>query len=120
MKEGVPQGGTLSPLLANIYLHYALDLWFEKIVKKKSRGEAYITRFADDSVACFQYKDDAEIYYEELKVRLGKFKLEIAEDKTKIIEFGRFAERDAIRKRKGKPDTFDFLGFTHYCGVSNQ
>lgn len=117
-EEGVPQGGTLSPLLANIYLHYSLDLWFEKKVKKKSRGEAYITRFADDSVACFQYKEDAEIYYEELKVRLGKFKLEIAVEKTKIIEFGRFAERDAIRKGKGKPDTFDFLGFTHYCGRS--
>lgn len=117
---GVPQGGTISPLLGNIYLHYVLDLWFEKVVKKHCKGECYLTRYADDSVACFQYKEDAQRYYEALKKRLGKFKLSVAEEKTRIIRFGRFAERDCKREGKGKPETFDFLGFTHYCGKSRK
>lgn len=118
--EGVPQGGTISPLIGNIYLHYVLDLWFEKVVKKHCKGECYLTCYADDSVACFQYKEDAERYYEALKKRLGKFKLSVAEERTKIIRFGRFAERDCKRQGKGKPETFDFLGFTHYCGKSRK
>lgn len=112
--EGTPQGGVISPILANIYLHYALDLWFEKVIKKRSRGEAYIIRYADDFVCCFQHKEDAEAFYQSLKERLGKFKLEIAAEKTRIIEFG----RKAGRNNNNKPDTFDFLGFTHYCGKS--
>jgi RNA-directed DNA polymerase len=105
-EEGVPQGGSLSPLIANIYLHYVLDLWFVKMVSKYSKGEAYITRFADNSVACFQYKEDAENYYEALKIRLAKFGLEVADEKTRIIEFGRFAERNAKRRGERNPETF--------------
>lgn len=114
---GTPQGGLISPILANIYLHYTLDIWFEKIVKKQLRGEAHLVRYADDFVCCFQYRDDAEKFYAELKERLAKFKLEVAAEKSKIIEFGRFAE-PTLSKRGLRPDTFDFLGFTHYCGKS--
>ncbi|MDO0826042.1 group II intron reverse transcriptase/maturase [Desulfosporosinus nitroreducens] len=118
--EGVPQGGSLSPLLGNVYLHYTLDLWFSKVVVKHCRGEAYLTRFADDTVACFQYQRDAQRFYDALKRRLGKFNLEIAQEKTRIIEFGRYAERDIKRRGGRKPETFDFLGFTHYCGRSRK
>jgi hypothetical protein len=113
--KGTPQGGVISPLLANIYLHYVLDLWFAIVVKKKCRGEAQIVRYCDDFVCCFQYRDDAEWFYGALKERLAKFGLEIAEEKSKIIQFGRFAEADCLKQGKRKPDTFDFLGFTHYC-----
>lgn len=113
--KGTPQGGIISPILANVYLHYVLDLWFEKIIRKRSRGQAYMVRYADDFVCCFQYRSDAEAFYSSLNERLQKFKLEVAEDKTKIITFGRFAEEDTKRKGGGKPPTFDFLGFTHYC-----
>lgn len=116
---GTPQGGLISPILANVYLHYALDLWFEKVVKKGSIGEAYMVRFADDFVCCFQYRDDAERFYAALVERLAKFKLEIAGEKSKIIEFGRFAETN-LDKRGQKPDKFDFLGFAHYCGKSKK
>ena len=113
-ETGTPQGGVLSPLLANVYLHYVLDLWFEKVVKKRSKGEAYLFRYADDFVACFQYKSDAENYLRSLKERLEKFNLELEMSKTKMLEFGRFAGQRA--KGHDKPATFDFLGFTHYCG----
>ncbi|MEC0093152.1 reverse transcriptase domain-containing protein [Paenibacillus macquariensis] len=119
-EEGVPQGGSLSPLLANIYLHYTLDLWFTKAVKKHCQGEAYIVRYADDFVACFQYKHDAEMFYEALGIRLAKFSLQVAEEKTKILTFGRYAERDVKKEAGRKPQTFDFLGFTHYCGRSRK
>ncbi|WP_307366794.1 reverse transcriptase domain-containing protein [Peribacillus cavernae] len=108
----------MSPILANIYLHYVLDLWFEKVVRKQCKGQAHIVRYADDSVCCFQYKDDAKAFYLALIQRLKKFNLEIAEDKTKIIPFGRFAESNCKRNGEGKPQTFDFLGFTHYCSKS--
>jgi group II intron reverse transcriptase/maturase len=114
--KGTPQGGLVSPVLANIYLHYALDLWFEKVIKKRCKGEAHIVRYADDFVCCFQYKWEAEEFYKELIERLCKFGLEIEQSKTKIIEFGRFAERDRMSKGEGKPEHFDFLGFTHICG----
>jgi RNA-directed DNA polymerase len=116
-ESGVPQGGPISPIISNVYLHYVLDLWFEKVVKKNSKGEAYIVRFADDFVCCFQYRDDAEKFYAALVERLAKFKLEIAGEKSKIIEFGRFAEAN-LAKRGQITDKFDFLGFTHYCGKS--
>lgn len=118
--SGTPQGGVVSPILANVYLHYVLDLWFEKSVRKKCKGQAYIVRYADDFVCCFQYKSDAEQFYHSLIVRLEKFKLELAKDKTKIIPFGRFAEDNEKRKGNGKPPTFDFLGFTHFCGRSKE
>jgi group II intron reverse transcriptase/maturase len=115
--SGAPQGGLISPILANVYLHYVLDLWFEKIVKKNCTGKAYIVRYADDFACCFQYRDDAEKFYAELIERLSKFGLEVAGEKSKILEFGRFAESNML-KRNQKPSTFDFLGFTHYCGKS--
>lgn len=117
-EEGTPQGSAVSPLLANIYLHYVLDLWFEVAVKKQLRGQAEMVRFADDFVCMFQYKDDAERFYYALLKRLAKFNLTVAEEKTKIIRFGRFAESARRKVGLGKPETFDFLGFTHYCGKS--
>lgn len=115
---GTPQGGVISPILANLYLHYVLDLWFEKKVRKQCKGQAFMVRYADDFVCCFQYKSEAQEFFQSLKVRLQKFNLEIAEGKTKIIPFGKFAEKDAKQREHGKPATFDFLGFTHYCGKS--
>jgi len=116
--EGTTQGGLISPILANIYLHYVLDLWFEKVIKPKCKGDAHMVRYADDYVCCFQYKDDASGFYEALQSRLGKFNLSIATEKTKIISFGRFAEERCAKRGVKKPDTFDFLGFTHYCSKS--
>lgn len=119
-EKGTPQGGVISPLLANVYLHYVLDLWFEEVVKRQCRGQVHMVRYADDFVCCFQYKSDAEAFYSALIKRLGKFNLEIEEDKTSIIPFGRFAEKDAKRDGQKKPYTFEFLGFTHYCGKSKK
>ena len=114
--EGTPQGGVISPLLANIYLHYSLDLWFEKVYRKSCAGYARLIRYADDFVVCFQYKAEAERFREELGKRLGEFGLEVEPAKTKVMEFGRFAVQNA--KRRGeRAETFDFLGFTHYCGT---
>jgi len=112
-ERGTPQGGVISPILANLYLHHVLDLWFEHIIKKSCRGEAYLVRYADDFVCCFQYESEATSFYKALKERLAKFNLEIAEDKTKIIKFGRFANEE-----EKKAQTFNFLGFTHYCSQS--
>jgi len=112
--EGTPQGGPISPILANIYLHYVVDLWFEKKMRKQYKGAAYMIRYADDKVYCFEHKEEAEAFYKILQERLEKFGLEIAEDKSKIIAFG----RKVGSKTKGKPGTFDFLGFTHYCSKS--
>jgi group II intron reverse transcriptase/maturase len=107
--KGTPQGGFISPVLANVYLHYVLDLWFERKIKKEYKGEAYIIRYADDFVCGFQYENEARRFYEELKERLAKFELELAEDKSKIIPFGRFA-------KENEKETFDFLGFTFVNG----
>jgi len=113
-EKGTPQGGVVSPVLANIYLHYVLDLWFEKEVKVKSRGSAEMVRYADDFVICVQYKTEAEQILEVIRRRLRKFGLELSEEKTRILEFGRKSQ-DESQSRGNKPGTFDFLGFTHYC-----
>ena len=119
-EKGTPQGGIISPILGNIYLHFVLDEWFDKRVKREAKGYAGIVRYADDSVACFQYKEEAEKYIRSVKKRLAQFGLEISEEKTKMIEFGRYANKDRKERGEGKAETFEFLGFTFYCSVSKQ
>jgi group II intron reverse transcriptase/maturase len=118
-EQGTPQGAILSPLLSNIYLHYTLDLWFNRRFKKRCRGQAYYFRLSDDFLACFQYRSDAIAFREQLEDRLQGFGLELAPEKTRCIEFGKFARENA-RKRGQKPQEFTFLGFTHYCGKTRQ
>ncbi len=116
--EGTIQGGSASPILANIYLHYVIDLWFEKHIRKQSKGEAYMVRYADDQVFCFQYQEEAEAFYKVLADRLKKFGLEMSTEKSKIIAFGRNVgkeDKNEGSKGSGRPETFDLLGFTHYC-----
>jgi RNA-directed DNA polymerase len=115
-KTGSPQGSVISPLLANIYLHYSFDLWVNTWRKKWAQGEVVVIRFADDTIVGFQYQTDADRFLENLRERLGKFGLELHPDKTRRIEFGRFAEQNRKRRGEGKPETFDFLGFTHISG----
>ncbi len=114
-EEGTPQGGIISPLLANIYLHYVLDLWFERRVKTHIKGFAQIVRFADDFVIGVQHKWEADRILKDLAERLKRFGLELSLEKTRIIEFGRFACGNVKRTGSKRPKTFDFLGFTHYC-----
>ena len=116
---GTPQGGIISPLLANIYLHYVLDLWFEKKVKPIAKGHVELIRYCDDFVVCCESEKDAKEFLSKLQTRLGKFGLEISKDKTKVLKFGRQVWKQA-QKQKGKVETFNFLGFTHYCGKSRR
>ncbi len=109
--------GVISPLLANIYLHYTLDIWFEKRVKRDCRGYARLIRYADDYVVCFQFADDAKQFMIDMRARLNKFHLEVAPEKTRLFEFGVFAQSKA-KSRGERPATFDSLGFTHYCSRS--
>jgi len=118
VEEGTPQGGIISPLLANIYLHYALDLWANQWRKRHAHGEVYIVRYADDFVIGFQREQDARAMREALALRLAKFGLELHPDKTRVLRFGRFARKDAGLDGRTRPETFDFLGFTHITGVS--
>lgn len=111
-ERGTPQGNGASPILANIYLHYVLDNWFDVVVKRQCRGECYLIRYADDFVCCFQKEYEAKVFRERLEERFAKYGLELAEEKTKILEFGRFARQNRERRGEGKPDIFDFLGFT--------
>ncbi len=116
LEEGTPQGATISPLLANIYLHYVLDLWVQQWRKQQAQGDVIITRFADDFVVGFQYRADAERFLRELRERLRKFSLELHPEKTRVIEFGRYASSDRCARGEGKPESFNFLGFVHICG----
>ncbi|MCM2279261.1 MAG: group II intron reverse transcriptase/maturase [Oligoflexia bacterium] len=115
-EEGVPQGGNISPLLANVYLHYVLDLWAQQRRQDKSRGEMIIVRWADDFVVGFEHKSQAEKFLADLRERMLKFSLELHPEKTRILEFGPWAINNRKRRGLGKPETFNFLGFTHICG----
>ena len=118
-ETGTGQGQTISPLLANIYLHYVLDEWFEEVVKPRLRGEAHEIRFADDAILCFHYREDAEKVRNVLPKRFAKYGLTLHPEKTRLLEFGRYAEERAKRRGK-KPGTFDFLGLTHICARSRR
>jgi len=119
-EQGTPQGNGASPVLANIYLHYVLDMWFDVKVKRQCQGEAYLIRYCDDFVCCFQNKWEAEEFYLRLIERFRKFGLVLALEKTKILEFGRFARHNRAKRGLGKPETFDFLGFTFYCSENGK
>ncbi len=119
-EEGTPQGGSISPLLANIYLHYVFDLWAQQWRQTQARGEMIIVRFADDIILGFERHDDATRFQDEMTERLRKFGLELNGDKTRLIEFGRYAATNRKRRGQGKPDTFDFLGFTHICSKNRR
>ena len=114
-EEGTPQGGSISVLLSNLYLHYALDLWFERVVKPRLQGEAYLVRYIDDFVVCFQHRADALRVQEALAKRLERFSLTLEPSKTKLASFGRFAQRNSGRQGRKRPETIYFLGFTLYC-----
>jgi group II intron reverse transcriptase/maturase len=115
--EGTPQGGPISPVLSNLYLHFVLDLWFEKKIKPQCRGEANLVRFADDFVVSFQFREDVDQFQQRVRERFAEFGLELAEEKTRRILFGRFAGVTCLRHGLGRPDTFEFLGFKHVCGI---
>jgi len=116
VEEGTPQGGSASPLLANIYLHYVFDLWVQAWRRKQAHGDVIVVRFADDIVLGFQVKSDAERFWAELTERFRKFALELHPEKTRLLEFGPFAVANRKQRGEGKPETFNFLGFTHICG----
>src|SRR5512145_81917 len=117
---GTVQGGSISPLLANIYLHYAFDLWIRQWRRSKARGDVIVVRFADDFVVGFERREDGERFMSELRERLARFGLELHPEKTRLIEFGRQAEENRRQRGQGKPDSFNFLGFTHSCGRSRR
>ncbi|HVA06508.1 MAG TPA: group II intron reverse transcriptase/maturase [Acidimicrobiales bacterium] len=114
--EGSPQGASISPLLANVYLHYVFDRWVRQWRRRHARGDMIVTRFADDFVVGFQHLGDAKRFLADLRERFAKFNLELHPDKTRLIEFGRFAAQNRKERGLAKPETFDFLGFTHVCG----
>ena len=116
---GTPQGGSISVLLSNLYLHYVLDLWFEKAIKPRLKGECYLIRYIDDFIVCFENKADAERFINVLDKRLAKFSLTLEPNKTRLIEFGRYAVQNA-KTRNSKPETLYFLGFTHYCTTNRK
>ena len=115
-EQGAPQGGSASPFLANVYLHYVFDLWVQQWRQRHARGDMIVVRFADDFIVGFQHQSDAERFREELRERFRKFNLELHPDKTRLLEFGPSAAHNRRRGGRGKPETFNFLGFTHICG----
>ena len=119
-EEGVPQGASASPLLGNVYLHYVFDLWAHQWRRRHAHGDVVIVRFADDAVVCFEHRDDAERFWADLRSRLAEFGLELNANKTRLIEFGRFAARDREARGLGRPETFRFLGFTHACAKTKK
>jgi RNA-directed DNA polymerase len=119
-EEGTPQGASVSPLLANVYLHYVLDLWAQQWRHRHAHGDVIIVRWADDFIVGFEHQDDAERFHTDLRARLAKFSLELNAEKTRLIEFGRFAALDRKARGLGRPETFDFLGFTHICAKTKK
>ncbi len=119
-QQGTPQGSVISPLLANIYLHYTFDLWANQWRKKQATGEVIMVRYADDIVMGFQNKGEAEKFLQSLQERFREFGLELHQDKTRLVEFGRFAKENREARGLGKPETFDFLGFTHICAKTRK
>ncbi len=117
---GAVQGGSISPLLANVYLHYVFDLWTHRWRKKQAHGDVIVVRYADDFIVGFEHRRDAERFLAELRERFTQFGLELHPDKTRLVEFGRFANRDRNRRGEGKPETFNFLGFTHSCAKTRR
>ena len=113
--QGTAQGASASPLLSNVYLHYVFDLWADQWRRRHARGDVIIVRFADDYIVGFEHQDEAQRFLDDLRGRLAMFGLELAPEKTRLIEFGRFAARNRERRGLGKPETFRFLGFTHIC-----
>ena len=113
-------GGVISPLLANVYLHYVLDLWVQRWREKTAKGDVIIVRYADDFVVGFQHREDAERFLQELRERVEKFGLALHPEKTRLLEFGRYAASNRKKRGEGKPETFDFLGFTHCCGKTRK
>ena len=118
-EHGTPQGGNLSPMLSNIFLHYVLDLWFEKKLKPQTRGTCHLVRYADDFICMVQYAGDSEHIEQALRERFAKFDLELHPKKTRVISFGRY-ERENAKRQHRRANTFDFLGFTHYCDISRK
>lgn len=118
-KEGTPQGAVVSPVLANLYLHYVLDLWVNAWRRKVAHGDVIVVRYADDAVLGFQQREDAEKFLRDLQERVRKFGLELHPEKTRLIEFGRYAAERRAKRGEGKPETFNFLGFTHICGKNH-
>ena len=118
--EGTPQGASISTLLSNVYLHYVFDLWVHQWRGRHARGELIVVRFADDAVVGFEHRDDAERFLADLRDRFAEFNLELADEKTRLIEFGRYAARNRKNRGLPKPETFDFLGFTHACGKTRK
>jgi len=118
--KGTEQGNLASPVIANIYMHYALALWYEVKFKKTCKGESGLVIYADDFVATFQYKEDAERFLEAVRERFAEFGLELEKNKTRLVEFGKFAEENRKGRGDDRPETFDFLGFTHYCSKSKK
>lgn len=116
---GTPQGAVISPVLANLYLHHVLDLWTDAW-RKTARGDVIIVRYADDFVMGFQYRNEADLFLQQLQERMAKFGLELHQEKTRLIEFGRFAAANRSKRGEGKPETFDFLGFTHICAKTKR